>query len=379
MKNLISKVALFGLATSLLAFVGCAQEGLPPGQSPEDVITAALLHQGDITQSVYEITGSADLAGDVDGEQNSLKGNARMAGSTNTDEGTMLMTLTFDADMKNKMELPYEERQELIEIYSEKANAEIITTEDSVFVEITESIKADIEIRANEDGVFVKIGSVEVSDAESQKKINEKMEKYLGNWVELTFMTSEDLVESGYAEVDYSEGDPLPFKNIEYIGITDILGLKSYHFTADVDEQLILNMMGDASIADAEEFFEAATIKGDVYVAVDEMVISGFGGNVNLNDPEMNGTVELQIKVNPTRSDSVATPTTDLEFTEEDMSALLFGGMMAPPGAGSFDKSMFEEEGEMTDEEFAEMMKGFEDFDMPTPEETSPDNPMFYN
>jgi hypothetical protein len=342
MKNLISKVALFGLATSLLAFVGCAQEGLRPGESPEDVITEALLNQGEITQSVYEITGSADLAGDVDGELNSLKGNARMSGSTNTDEGTMLMTLTFDADMNG------------------------------------DSVKADIEIRANADGVFIKIGSVEVSDAESQELVELMFEEYLGNWVELTFMTSEDLVESGYAEVDYSEGEPLPFKNIEYVGITDVLGLKSYHFTADVDEQLILNMMGDASVADAKEFFEAATIKGDVYVAVNERIISGFGGNINLNDPEMNGTVELQIKVNSTRSDSVATPTTDLEFTEEDMSALLFGGMMGP-GAGSFDESMMSEEGEMTDEEFAEMMKGFEDFDMPTPEETSPDNPMFYN
>lgn len=346
MKNLISKVALFGLATSLLAFVGCTQEGLPAGQSPEDVITEALLNQGEITESVYEITGSADLAGDVDGEQNSLKGNMRMAGSTNTKEGTMIMTLTFDASMNG------------------------------------DSVKADLEVRANEDGVFVKIGKIDVSDEETQELVELMLEEYLGKWVELSFMTSNDVVESGYAEVDYDKGDPLPFKNIEYVGITDILGLKSYHFTADVDEQLILNMMGDASTADAEEFFEAATIKGDVYVAVNEKVISGFGGNITLNDPEMNGIVELQVKVNPTRSNPVATPDAEIEFSEEDMGALLFGGLMGL-GAGEFDASLFEDPAatgdDMTDEEFEAMMKEFEDFEMPTADETDPDNPMFTN
>lgn len=333
MKSLFSKVALFGLATSLLVVTGCGQEGLPAGKSPEDVITDALLNQQEITQSVYEITANADLEGEVDGEQNSLDGNVRMSGSTNTDDASMLMNLSFDAEMNG------------------------------------EAVKANLEFRANEEGVFVKISNVEVSDAESQELVELMLEEYLGKWVKLTFMTSEDMVESGYAEVDYDEGDPLPFKNIEYVGTTDILGLKSYHFTADIDEQLIIDMMGDAaSTAEAEEFFKSATIKGDVYVAVNEMVITGFGGTATLDDPEMNGTVEMQVKVNPTRSDKVVTPTAEVEFTEEDMGALLFGGMMADPSMMSDpsmldDSMMFDDsitEGGMTDEEFEAMMKEFE-------------------
>jgi len=326
MKNLVSKVAILGLATSLLTFVGCTQEGLPAGQSPEDVITKALLNQGEITESVYEITGTADLAGTVEGEDNSLKGNVRLAGSTNADEGTMLMTLTFNADMNG------------------------------------DAVKADLEVRANEDGVFVKIGKVEVSDEESQELVGLMLEEYLGKWVELTFMTSEDVVESGYAEIDYKEGETLPFKNIEYVGTKDILGLKSYHFTADFDEDLLIGMMGDVSTAEAREFFEAATIKGDIYVAVDEMVITGFGGNIVLNDPEMNGTVDLQVKLNPTRSNAVSTPEAEVEFSEEDMGNLLFGGMMMDPSmSGGFDESMMEGDGgEMTEEELLEMMEMME-------------------
>lgn len=324
---MFGKVAAFMLAASLLAFTGCSQAGLPAGQSPEDVITEALLNQGEITESVYEITASADLAGEVDGEQNSLNGNVRLAGSTNTADSSMLMTLSVDADMNG------------------------------------ESIKADLEVRANESGVFFKIGKVSVSDADSQELVELMLEEYLGKWVEASFMTSEEVVESGYADVDYDEGDPLPFKNIEYVGTTDILGLNSYHFTADIDEELILAMMGDIPSGDAEEFFAAATIKGDVYVAVNEKVITGFGGNMTLNDPEMNGTVEMQIKLNPTRSNKVETPTAEVEFTEEDMGALLFGGMMG--GTGSFDDAaMFEDEGALSDEEFEAMMKEFDELDV---------------
>lgn len=348
MNKMFGKVAIFMLVTSLLAFTGCDQAGLPAGKSPEDVITEALLNQGEIAESVYEITAQADLAGDVEGEQNSLKGNAKLSGSTNTADSSMQMTLTLDADMNG------------------------------------EAVKADLEVRANADGVFFKIGNITLSDPDSQELAELMLEEYLGKWVNASFMTSEDVVESGYADVDYDEGEPLPFKNIEYVGNVDILGLNSYHFTADIDEGLILEMMGDVSTAEAEEFFQAATIKGDVYVAIDAMVISGFGGNMQLNDPEMNGTVEMQIKLNPTRSNKVETPTAEVEFTEEDMGALLFGGMMMDPSAGGdFDPSMLDEglleEDVMTDAEFEAFMAEMDSYEMPTPEETDPSNPMFTN
>jgi hypothetical protein len=325
MKSILLKVALFGLATTLLVVTGCGSEGLPAGKSPEDVITEALLNGGDNTQTIYDINASADLEGEVDGEQNSLEGNLKMSGSTNTVDSTMLMKLALDANMNN------------------------------------EAVSADFEIRATADGVFVKIGEIAVSDEESQELVQLMLEEYIGKWVELTFMTSEEVVDSGYADVDYDEGDPLPFKNIEYVGTTDILGLNSYHFTADIDEDLILNMIGDAaSTADAEEFFKSATIKGDVYVAVNEKVITGFGGTVTLNDPEMNGTVEMQVKVNPTKSEKVSTPTAEVEFTEEDMGALLFGGMVMDP-AMMDDSMMMDTEGGMTDEEFEAMMMMMEE------------------
>lgn len=355
----ISKMILITLGIGILAFAGgCAQEGLPAGMSPEDVITKALLNPIEYTQNVFEMKADANLKGEVEGEQNSLVGNFSLNGSSNAETGEMSVVMTVDADMNG------------------------------------EKLKANLELRATADGVFVKIENVVVSDSDSQELVDLFLEDYLGKWVKLTFMTSEDLIDSGFMQVDYQENDPLPFKNIEYKGTTDILGLKSYHFTAEIDEQLILDLMQGTDTADAEKFFAAADIKGDVYVAVDEMVLTGFGGAMILNDPEMNGTINMSFKVNPTKSAKVTTPDFDKEFTEEDMMGLMFGGaMMADPSMMEFDESSLDDS-MMSDEDFEAMMKELEVSGelpsdpnsnvtevgtMPTAEETSADNPMFTN
>ncbi|MFC1810313.1 hypothetical protein ACFLZH_02330 [Patescibacteria group bacterium] len=330
--KVISKALLVSLAIGLLAFAGgCAEEGLPAGMSPGDVITKALLNPTEFNQALFEMKAKADLAGEVEGEQNSLNGDFDLSGSSNSDTGEMSVTMTLDAVMNE------------------------------------ESVKANLEIRATQDGVFIKIGKIDLSDAEMQELVELFLEDFLGKWVKLTFMTAEELTESGYAEIDYKEGDPLPFKNIEYKGRVNILGLESYHFTAEVDEDLVLGMMQGADTAEAKEFFEAAEITGDVYVAVEEMVLTGFGGTMTMNDPEMNGTVEMSVMVNPTKSATVTTPDHEKEFTEEDMMGLMFGGaMMADPSVFDssmmeFDESMMDEEGEMmSDEEFEAIMKEFE-------------------
>lgn len=325
--KVLSKVALLSLVSGLLAFgTGCAQEGLPAGKSPEDVITDALLNQQEITKSVYEMTMNADLKGEVDGEQNDLKGSVSISGTS--DEDKMSMKMNIDGTMNE------------------------------------ESVKADIEIRANKDGVFAKISNVQVSDVDTQEMVDLFLEDYIGDWVKLSFMATEDLVESDYGQIDYDQGDILPFTNIQYIGITDILGLKSYHFTVDVDENKLLRMM-EGDIGDAEAFFKAADMSGDVYVAVNEMLITGFGGTMKLDDKEMNGTMDFSIKVNPTRSDNVPTPSYKQEVTEEDIANLMFGGAMMGPGA-EFDDSMMIDEDLMMqdlDLEGLEGIEGFEDFD----------------
>lgn len=339
--KVISKALLVSLAIGLLAFAGgCAEQGLPAGMSPEDVIIKALLNPTDFNQALFAMNAEADLEGEVEGEQNSLNGEFSLTGSSNSDTGEMSVIMTLDAVMNE------------------------------------ESVKADLEIRATQDGVFIKINKIELSDEEMQELVELFAEDFLGGWVKLTFMTSEELTESGYSEIDYKEGDPLPFKNIEYKGTTDILGLKSYHFTAEIDEDLLINMIEGADTAETREFFEAAEITGDVYVAVEEMVLTGFGGTMTLNEEEMNGTVEMSVMVNPTKSAKVTTPEYEKEFTEEDMMGLMFGGaMMADPSAFEDPTLMGDDFEDFDFSEFEELEK----FEMPTAEETSPDNPMFTN
>ncbi len=326
--KVVSKALLSALGIIIIIFAGgCAQEGLPAGMSPEDVIREALLNQTEYTEAVFEVKADADLKGEVDGEDNSLNGTFSISGSSNSETEEMSVIIDADAEMNG------------------------------------ESFAGKIELRTTSEGVFIKINNINVSDEETQELVELMLEDYLDQWVKLKFVMPEEIIESGYMEVDYEEGDTLPFKNIEYVGDEDILGLNSYHFTAEIDEEVMLDMMQGTDTSDAEQFFEAADIVGDVYVSVDEMVMTGFGGVVTLDDPEMNGTVNMTFKINPTKSASVDTPEYEKEFTQEDMMGLMFGGSMMSDPSMTMDGSM-PEGAEMP--EGVEMPEGAEMRELPS-------------
>ncbi|MBA4336240.1 hypothetical protein C0416_00515 [bacterium] len=328
----LSKVALLGLVAGLfVTATGCGEEGLPSGKSPEDVIKAALLNQGEITKSVFEMNMTADLKGEVDGEQNSLKGTFSISGTQ--DEEKMSMKMNVDGSM-NK-----------------------------------DSAKGDIELRVNKDGVFALVSGVKVSDEATQGLIDTMLKDYMGEWVMLSFVKPAEVLESGQmTQMDYSEGDDLPFTNIQYKGTADMLGVKSYHFTADIDEEMLLGMVEAADMADTQAFLDAATMTGDVYVAVNEMVLTGFSGTMKLTDPEMNGNVEISYKLNPTKSDDVKTPDYKKTLTEEDIAMLMFGGAVTDPTATDYtefdDAAMMDYDLEGL--EGVEGMEGFESMDTTT-------------
>lgn len=330
--KVFSKVTLFGLVAGLLVTAtGCGQEGLPAGKSPEDIITEALLNQEEVTQFVFEMEMSADLEGEVEGEMNELDGNLSISGTQN--EEKMAITIGLDGMMKGDG--------------------------------VDGDAKGTVELRANEDGVFAKVSGVEVSEESTQQMVDMMLADYMNEWILLSFMESEELLESGeMADFDYEEGDELPFTNIQYEGTTDILGLKSYHFTADMDERMVLDMVDAGDVADTQKFLDAANMTGDVYVAVNEMMITGFGGTMNLDDPEMNGAVDVSFKINPTKSDDVETPDYKQELTEEDIAMLMFGGSMADPSAGmemELNDSMMDDESDLSE---LEGMEGMEDIDL---------------
>jgi hypothetical protein len=291
----LSKVALLGLVAGLfVTATGCGEEGLPSGKSPEDVIKEALLNQGEITKSVFEMNITADLKGEVDGVQNLLKGKFDISGTQ--DEEKMSMKMSVDGKMNE------------------------------------DGAKGTVELRANTDGVFALVSGLTISPASTQELIDTMLKDYMNQWVMLSFMKASDVLGSGQlTQVSYSEGDALPFTNIQYKGTTDILGVKSYHFTADIDEEMLLGMVDAASIADTQALLAAATMTGDVYVAVNEMVLTGFGGTMKLADPEMNGTIDVSFKLDPTKSGDVKTPDYKKTLTEEDIAMLMFGGAVTDP------------------------------------------------
>lgn len=322
----LSKVALLGLVAGLfVTATGCGgQDGLPAGKSPEDVITEALLNQKEVTKSVFEIGMKADLKGDVDGEKNSLKGTFNISGTQDADKMSIKMNL--DGKMND------------------------------------DSAKGNLEFRVNNDGVFAMISGLKISDADTQELIDSMLTDYLDQWVKLSFVQPAEVLESGeVTKIDYEQGDELPFTNLEYKGTVDVLGLKSYHFTADIDEKMLMGMVDAADVADMQDFLDAAEMSGDVYVSVDGMMFNGFGGTMKLSDPELNGTIEVNFKMNPTKADDVKTPDYKKELTEEDIAMLMFGGsMMETPDYSEFDESMMED----YNLEDMEAIEGMEDFDM---------------
>ena len=323
-----TKLTLLTLVAGLMTFAaGCGGgDALPEGKSPEDIIKAGLLMQDEITQSVFEMKVDADLKGIVDGEENSLQGNMKFSGTTDLDTKTMQIVFSVDGEMND------------------------------------DNAKADFELRVNDDGVFANIGKVSVSDSDMQEMADLFLGDYIGIWTKLSFVTSADMMSDGYAEIDYDEGEDLPFKDIEYVGTKDILGLNSYQFHAVVDEALMMDMMESAgeSIADADEFFKAAEMSGDVYIAVDEGHLTGFEGTMKLNDEEMNGNVEISYFINPTKADTVKTPSHDKELTEEDLA--MFGGGLMGGGMEYDDEMMMDDFDYDSEYDFADddMMMDFE-------------------
>ena len=239
--KVLSRIVLATLVGGLVAFgAGCGQEALPAGKSPEDVIKEALLNQKEITKSVYEVSLNADLKGDVDGEKNDLKGTGSLKGSSNADTKDNSLALTVDGTMNG------------------------------------EGLKANLEVRANKDGVFMLLNKVEFSNKDTQDMVDLFAGDYKGKWTKLSFMKSDDVNMSGTFTVDYAEGDELPFKNIEYKGTKDVLGIKSYLFAAKVDNEMLVKMMEDKGQSGSEAMFKDAEITAEIFTAVNEKIFTGF-------------------------------------------------------------------------------------------------------
>lgn len=328
--KVISKIVLATLVGGLAAFgAGCGQEALPAGMSPEDVIKEALLNQQEITKAVYEVNANADLKGDVEGEKNDLKGTGSLKGTSDMDAGENSMVLTADGKMND------------------------------------EGIKANVEVRSNKDGVFVKIDKVEFSNQDTQDMVDLFIADYKGLWTKLSFAKPEDVNASGTFQIDYQEGDELPFKNIEYKGTKDVLGLKSYFFSAKVDNEKLVEMMEEKGGLDAE-MLEGADITAEVYTAVSEKVFTGFSMTMKMSQKEMNGTMNLSFMINPTKANPVQTPKYDKEITQDDLAGLLGGGAVEPAGDYSpesyetFDASEFSDAEEMSDEELEALFNEME-------------------
>jgi len=290
----LSKIVLAVLIGGLVAFgVGCGQDALPSGMSPEAVIKQALLNQKDITKAVFEFNVNADLKGDVDGVKNELKGWAKVTGTSNTDD--MENQFAFSVDGKSN----------------------------------GESAKADLEVRGNKDGLFVKIGNVTISDEEAQSMIDMFTADYKGKWTLLSFATASDSDIKGYAMIEYNEGDPLFLKDIEYKGTRDVLGVKSYVFSGKLDKEVFADTMSSEQAAQLEMFLEKGEITGELYTAVNEKVWTGMTLNVKMSETEMNGTASLVFLMNPTKANKVETPKHEAEITGDDMAAW-FGGAVEP-------------------------------------------------
>lgn len=330
MKVISKKLALLALVTGVLIVgTGCAQQQeLPPGMSAEDVIMAGFENAENVTKAIFEV----ELSGNLSGDGNKLNGMVGLDGTFDEDAEKMLLAVNIDGTMNE------------------------------------ESVDGSLELRLNNDGVFLNI-NVNLSDETSQALIEEIVGDYMNKWVKLAFVKADDVFEASEENPfkSISQGEDFnPFKDIEYQGTQNILGVNSYHFTASLDEEKVIEQMKKESTydPDIEQAFEAMEFNGDVYVSVDGLVLTGIGGQAKFSDPELTGTVDFSYSINPTTSGDVETPSYEEEITEEDVGALFppidpFGTPSTPllPEGTVLDEEVLDEQALM---ELEEAMKEFE-------------------
>lgn len=321
-----SKFLLRGSAlilTAAVVFSGC-QQAAPP-KSPDEMVKDGMKNLATVTSHQFEVAVNANIL------------------PPPGKKGTVKFDVTFGGG---------------IDIKDQKDPKINLKLDGTGKIEDKSAI-AGAELRMNKDNLYFSLSKLELS---AGQELPPAIVGYIGKWFSIpippgsldqltanipTGMDSQQVLTPEQQKMKALFENTQFFKNIKFVGVEDVKGEQSYHYTADVDqaalEKVVLSAAdenGQAASAEEKQQLHDALSKlnfvGNVWIGKTSGVLNQVAGVITLppsaNDPM--GTIAIRVSIwDFNKPVKVMVPEKSTEFPLEGlMGGLLGGGAL---GSGS--------------------------------------------
>lgn len=313
--------------TAAIVLSGCQQA--VPQKPPEQVVKEGMAKLTTVTSHEFELGVKGDLTGPKGEKPEKVKFDVTLGGSVD---------LKDNQDPKINLKL------------DGSGNADEQTAAGSA------------ELRMTKEALYFTLAKIDMKGGEQIPK--EFMDAYVGKWWKVTIPPESlkeftaSLPEGGTQENMTPEQKKMKqmfentqfFKNIKFVGLEDVKGEQSAHYSADLDKDAFMtfvqaaaveqgNPMTESDIKDMKDGMQKFDFTGNVWVGQSSGIMNQVSGDVKLSgtaatDPS--GTVSIRITLwNFNKPVTVQAPADAKEFPINE----LLGGMMGPGAGSSLDSS----------------------------------------
>ena len=313
--------------TIAMVLSGCSQAA--PTKSPEEMLKDGMSKLRTVTSHEFEIALNADITGPKGETPAKVKFNAVLGGAL---------------DVKNPKD--------------PKINLKLDGSGDSDGAPGS----AGFELRLDKDNMYFDLAKLDIKDGKAGKSlVPPELVGYVGKWFSLPIPpgsldeltaalpngggSQETLTPAQQKMKDLFEKTQF-FKNIKFVGVDDVKGEQSFHYTADVDtaalETVIMTVAADNGqpmTAEQKQKMHESMAKfnfvGNVWVGKDSGVLNQVSGDIKLpvSDSDPSGTISVRVTLwNLNKPVTVTVPKDATEFPLKGMMGGLMGGAA---GAGA--------------------------------------------
>lgn len=311
------------LSTAAMVFTGCQQA--QPQKAPQQVVQDGMKNLTTVTSHQFELALNGDLNGPQGQTPAKVQFNTTLAGAVDLkDTQDPKINLTLDG--------------------SGSADAQ--------------SAAASAELRMNKADLYLILSKLTAQGGEPIPK--EFTDSYVGKWWKITIPAdtfkefTANLPEYGSQQTLTPDQQKMKdlftntqfFKNIAYVGIEDVKGQQSYHYTADLDKDAVMKLMvqgaidqgkpmTDADQKDMQTSMQKIDFSGGVWVAQDSGIMDQVSGDIkfaNASPTDPTGKISVRVTLwDFNQPVTVVAPAGAADFPTQALMGAMLGG--APTGA----------------------------------------------
>lgn len=299
-------------AAMLLA--GCQQAA--PSKSPEEVVKDGMKKLTTVTSHEFEVAVVADVTGPKGQTPAKVKFNVTLAGAV---------------DVKNPKD--------------PKVNLKL----DGSGNADDQSASGSAELRLNKENLYFDLAKLDIKGGEG---VPPMLVGYIGKWWSFPIpagaldQLTASLPTGGSSQESLSPAQQKMkalfentqfFKNIKFVGVEDVKGEQSFHYTAEVDKDALQKVIvqtaednGQPTSADELKKLQDSLAKfdfvGNVWVGKDSGVLNQVSGDIKLPASDTDPTGTISIRVSLWNLNKPVTVTVPAGVTEFPLKGLLGGG-----------------------------------------------------